>query len=81
MNKAKLFLARTFFKELLPVSTYGKDASGSSGGGTGRELASEFVKRVTYKESSDTELPCKSISPVSGEKIPCIRRVSGEPCR
>jgi len=55
MNKAKLFLARTFFKELLPVSTYGKDASGSSGGGTGRELASEFVKRVTYKESSDTE--------------------------
>ena len=55
MNKAKLFLARTFFKELLPVSITGNDASGSSGGGTGRELASEFIKRVTYKESNSTD--------------------------
>lgn len=55
MNKAKLFLAKTFFKELLPASLIGSDASKSSGGGSGRELASEFVKRVTYKESGDTD--------------------------
>lgn len=55
MNKAKLFLARTFFKELLPVSLSGADASGNSGGGSGRELASEFVKRIVYKGNSDTD--------------------------
>lgn len=55
MNKAKLFLARTFFKELLPAPVAGNDASGNSGGGSGRELASEFVKRITYKDGSETD--------------------------
>ena len=55
MNKIKMFIAKQFFKELLPVSGKEQDASGSSGGGTGRELASEFVKRVTYKENNDTD--------------------------
>lgn len=50
-----MFIAKQFFKELLPVSGKEQDASGSSGGGTGRELASEFVKRVTYKENNDTD--------------------------
>ena len=50
MNKFKLFLARRFFKELLP-----QDASGSSGGATGRELASEILGRVVYKDNSDTD--------------------------
>lgn len=53
MNRLKMLLAKKFFKELLPPVT-GKDASGS-GGGTGRELASEFVKKVTYKENNDTD--------------------------
>lgn len=55
MNKIKMFIAKQFFKELLPVSGKEQDASGSSGGGAGRELASEFVKRVTYKENNDTD--------------------------
>ena len=50
-----MFIARNFFKELLPISGKEQDASGSSGGGTGRELASEFVKRITYKANSDTD--------------------------
>ena len=53
MNRIKMFLAKRFFKELLPITE--KDASGSSGGGAGRELASEFVKRITYKENGDTD--------------------------
>ena len=52
MNRIKMFLAKRFFKELLPKTT---DASGSSGGGAGRELASEFVKHISYKESNATE--------------------------
>ena len=55
MNKIKMFIAKQFFKELLPVSGKEQDASGSSGGGAGREIASEFVKRVTYKENNDTD--------------------------
>ena len=49
MNKFKLFLAKRFFKELLPNTI--NDAGGS---GSSRELASNFVKKVSYKESSDT---------------------------
>ena len=55
MNKVKMFIAKRFFKELLPISGKEQDASGSSGGGAGRELASEFVKRITYKENTDTD--------------------------
>lgn len=55
MNKLKMFIAKRFFKELLPVSESVNDASGSTGGGAGRELASEYVKRVTYKENGDTD--------------------------
>lgn len=47
-------VAKRFFKELLPVSGNEKDAKGT-GGGAGRELASEFVKKVTYKENNDTD--------------------------
>lgn len=54
MNKVKMFLAKRFFKELLPNAKE-IDASGSTGGGAGRELASEFVKRITYKETNETE--------------------------
>lgn len=50
MNKIKLFFAKRFFKELLP-----QDASGSSGGATGRELASEILGRIVYKDNSDTD--------------------------
>ena len=49
MNRIKLFFAKTFFKELLP-----SDAAGSSGGATGRELASQILGKVVYKDSSDT---------------------------
>lgn len=49
MNKFKLFLAKRFFKELLPNTINDAGSSGSS-----RELASNFVKKVSYKESSDT---------------------------
>lgn len=49
-----MFIAKRFFKELLPVSS-NQDASGSSGGGAGRELASEAVQRIVYKENNDTE--------------------------
>lgn len=55
MNKIKMFLAKKFFSELLPVSGKQSDASGSTGGGAGRELASEYVSRVTYKENGDTD--------------------------
>lgn len=54
MNRLKLFVAKRFFKELLPTPGT-TDASGSTGGGAGRELASEFVKKVTYKENGDTD--------------------------
>lgn len=54
MNRLKMAMAKLFFKELIPVSGQ-TDASGSSGGGAGRELASEFIKRVTYKENNDTD--------------------------
>ena len=50
MNKFKLMIARRFFKELLP-----KDASGSSGGATGRELANQVLKRVVYKDNNDVD--------------------------
>ena len=50
MNKFKLFFAKRFFKELLP-----QDASGSSGGATGRELANQILGRVVYKDNSDTD--------------------------
>lgn len=55
MNRIKMFIAKRLFKELLPVSENVHDASGSTGGGAGRELASEYVKRVTYKENGDTD--------------------------
>ena len=55
MNRIKMFMAKKFFKELLPVSGKQFDASGSSGGGAGRELASESVKRIVYKENSETD--------------------------
>ena len=50
MNKVKYFLAKRFFKELLP-----QDASGSSGGATGRELANQILGRVVYKDNSETD--------------------------
>ena len=50
-----MFIAKRLFKELMPVSDNVQDASGSTGGGAGRELASEYVKRVTYKENGDTD--------------------------
>ena len=55
MNRMKMFIAKKFFKELLPVSGKQFDTSGSSGGGAGRELASESVKRIVYKENSETD--------------------------
>ena len=55
MNRIKMFMAKKFFKELLPVSGKQFDASGSSGGGAGRELASESVKRIVYKENNETD--------------------------
>lgn len=56
MNKIKMFFAKRFFKELLPnASQETSDAGGSSGGNTGRELASEVVKRIVYKENRDTD--------------------------
>ena len=55
MNRFKMAIAKRFFKELLPVSGKETDASGSSGGGAGRELASEVVKRIVYKDNSDTD--------------------------
>ena len=54
MNRIKMLVAKRFFKELLPPVAE-KDASGRTGGGAGRELASEFVKKVTYKENNDTD--------------------------
>jgi hypothetical protein len=50
MNRIKMFLAKRFFKELLPVS----DAGGSTGGATGRELSSEVVKSVVFKGNNET---------------------------
>lgn len=55
MNRFKMVIAKRFFKELLPISGIETDASGSSGGGAGRELASEVVKRIVYKDNSDTD--------------------------
>lgn len=55
MNRMKMFIAKKFFKELLPVSGKETDASGKTGGGSGRELASEYVSRITYKENGDTD--------------------------
>lgn len=55
MNRIKMMVAKRFFKELLPVSGTEKDASGSTGGATGRELASEVVKRIVYKENNNTD--------------------------
>ena len=49
MNRLKLFVAKHFFKELMP-----QDASGSSGGATGRELGSQVLGRLVYKDNSDT---------------------------
>lgn len=55
MNRVKMAVAKRFFKELLPSVAEEEDASGKTGGGAGRELASEFVKKVTYKENGDTD--------------------------
>lgn len=54
MNRIKMFVAKTFFKELLPSATK-KNTLDATGGGANRELASEFVKKVTYKENGDTD--------------------------
>lgn len=51
MNRFKMFIAKRFFKELLPQE---QDKSGSTGGATGRELASSAVSRLVYKDNSDT---------------------------
>ena len=51
MNKFKRFVAKTFFKELLPAVPVSKDAS--SGGQ--RELASEFIKQIVYKTNDDND--------------------------
>lgn len=51
MNRFKMFIAKRFFKELLPQE---QDKSGSTGGTTGRELASSAVSRLVYKDNSDT---------------------------
>lgn len=50
MNKLKLMVAKRFFKELLP-----QDASGSSGGATGRELANQVLGKIVYKDNNDTD--------------------------
>ncbi len=55
MNRLKMFLAKRFFKELLPNALTKTTDAGSTGGGTGRELASEVVKRIVYKENNDTD--------------------------
>ena len=57
-----MFIAKNFFKELLPTSGKQQDASGNSGGGAGRELASEFIKRVTYKTNNDTDFESPDFS-------------------
>jgi hypothetical protein len=61
MNRIKMFVAKRFFKELLPPVTE-KDASGSTGGGAGRELASEVVKRIVYKENNETDFESPDFS-------------------
>ena len=50
MNRFKLMIAKRFFKELLP-----QDASGSSGGATGRELANQVLGKIVYKDNNDTD--------------------------
>jgi len=50
MNRLKLMFAKRFFKELLP-----QDASGSSGGATGRELANQVLGKIVYKDNNDTD--------------------------
>jgi hypothetical protein len=52
MNKIKLFLAKRLFPEIVSITG---DASGSSGGASGRELSSEFVKRVNFKSVKGTD--------------------------
>lgn len=55
MNKIKMFLAKRFFSELLPNSKTERDASGSSGGASGRELASESISRIVFKEDNEVD--------------------------
>lgn len=50
MNRFKRLLAKTFFKELLPVTV----ATDASSGGS-RETANNFIKRVTFKTNSDND--------------------------
>ena len=52
MNKIKLFLAKRLFPEIVSITG---DANGSSGGASGRELSSEFVKRVNFKSVKGTD--------------------------
>lgn len=52
MNKIKMFIAKRFFKELLPHSA--SDATAKKSGGI-RELASQFAKAVVFKLSDDTD--------------------------
>ena len=52
MNKIKMAIAKRWFNELLPKSS---DASGGSGGAIGRELTSEVLGKIVYKNTSDTE--------------------------
>ena len=52
MNRIKMWMAKTWFNELLPKSS---DASGNSGGSTGRELSNEILGRIVYKSTSDTD--------------------------
>ena len=52
MNRFKMFLAKKVFPELVPSSI---DDATKTGGGTGRELASGYVKRIAYKSNSDAD--------------------------
>lgn len=55
MNRFKMFIAKRFFKELLPDKTNVEQDAGSTGGGTGRELANQILGSVVYKDNSDTD--------------------------
>lgn len=63
MNKIKLFLAKRLFPEIVSITG---DASGNSGGASGRELSSEVVKRVNYKavKGTDFEKPAFDMSDI-----------------
>ena len=78
MNKLKLFFAKRLFKELMP-----QDASGSSGGGTGRELASEILGRIVYKDKSefDIEQGELDVSGIYGSKLLKEESISGIPIK